>query len=360
MSTHSVPPNPSDHLATFRTRGVAVPVTTPRLAGTRVRQSARGGIEFIVPNPSGARGVYIVPLSGIASICPPTVHDTLLFRLLSGLQAVNPATVRRASLKIAQDGHAGRSAALAAERLADADRAQRQRTHAMLLAALADPAARGVARDRQADAALDRIAPALGRTPSQLAAGLRVLADAFAPIGFPGNDAEARIPGLIRRLQQTCTELTGWIDRTPANDVGGLGRAVAVPMQMGWETGEIVVQHTRTALDDPLALLRRWAADPPSVLAFAARCDWLLDGWDQLCLVWLSAETDSARRAALLELPQLVPVLPREAAGLPDLKIPAEATWQACRVISREDGWRSGAAAHALIERNEVLRARGL
>ncbi|HEX2940121.1 MAG TPA: hypothetical protein VHO91_03675, partial [Rhodopila sp.] len=194
-------------------------VTTPRLAGTRVRQSARGGIEFIVPNPSGARGVYIVPLSGIASICPPTVHDALLFRLLSDLKAVTPATVRRASQKIALDGFAGQAATLAAQRLAEADRAQRQRTRALLLAALADPETRGAIHGQEADAVLDRIAPTLGRTPSQLSTGLHVLAEAFAPIGFPGSDAGARLPALIRRLQQTSADLADWLERDPRNDV---------------------------------------------------------------------------------------------------------------------------------------------
>ena len=47
--------------ATFLERGVAVPFTTPMLAGTRARPSERGGTELLVPNPSGGTGVYILP-----------------------------------------------------------------------------------------------------------------------------------------------------------------------------------------------------------------------------------------------------------------------------------------------------------
>jgi hypothetical protein len=76
--------------------------------------------------------------------------------------------------------------------------------------------------------------------------------------------------------------------------------------------------------------------------------------------MWLAAEDDPARRAALLELPQVIPVLPLECLAWTDIRILRAATEPPCRVISREDGWRSGAAAYGLIERNEKLRARSL
>jgi hypothetical protein len=53
----------------------------------------------------------------------------------------------------------------------------------------------------------------------------------------------------------------------------------------------------------------------------------------------------------------LVPVLPAEAGHWTDLPPPPEMQRQPCRVTSREDAWRSGGAAFALIERNEILRA---
>jgi hypothetical protein len=108
---------------------------------------------------------------------------------------------------------------------------------------------------------------------------------------------------------------------------------------------------------DPIGLLKRWFRDSDSVVTTASRADWVLDGWEWVCLLWLAAQTGAARRRALLEMAQLIPVLPGEAANWADLPPPQEALRQPCRVTSREDGWRSGGAAFALIERNEMLRA---
>src|ERR1700712_5461419 len=48
------------HPTTFLERGVAVPFTTPMLAGTRARPAEKQGLELVIPNPSGGRGVYIM------------------------------------------------------------------------------------------------------------------------------------------------------------------------------------------------------------------------------------------------------------------------------------------------------------
>jgi hypothetical protein len=358
----------SGHLATFRTRGVAVPVTTPQLMGTRVRESDRCGIEFIVPNASDAGSIYVVQAGGIRAICQPTVHDALLIHRLSRLDAVTPPTVRHTAVQIAREGYAGRAAAEAAEARIATDHAQQRRMYQRLLARLIEAVAPGTLPgnpdaailEQHADAALGRIAPLLGCPPTRLAAGLHALATAFAPTGFARHDEGARIPQLVWRIRDTCAALTDWIEQDANHDVGGLGQTVAVPMRLAWEAGDMAAGHVHAILRNPLDLLRHWIADASDILAFAARADWLLDGWDQACLLWLLAETDSARRIALLELPRLVPVLPQEAANWLDLPIPAEATEQACWVVSREEGWRSGAAAHAMIERNENMRARSL
>ena len=54
-------PIPSHQSATFGERGVSVPFTTPALAGARVRRDARHGLALLVPNPSGGRGIYVLP-----------------------------------------------------------------------------------------------------------------------------------------------------------------------------------------------------------------------------------------------------------------------------------------------------------
>ncbi|MBU6498939.1 MAG: hypothetical protein KGQ40_10460, partial [Rhodospirillales bacterium] len=51
--------------STFLERGVAVPFTTPQLAGARARPGTRVPLELVVPNPSGGRGHYILPWDGL-------------------------------------------------------------------------------------------------------------------------------------------------------------------------------------------------------------------------------------------------------------------------------------------------------
>ncbi len=43
----------SDQPATFAERGVVLPLTSPALAGARMRGTAGGSCEFLLPNPSG-------------------------------------------------------------------------------------------------------------------------------------------------------------------------------------------------------------------------------------------------------------------------------------------------------------------
>ena len=88
----------------------------------------------------------------------------------------------------------------------------------------------------------------------------------------------------------------------------------------------------------------------------ASRCDWVLDGWERVCLLWAIASSDAARRAALLEMATLMPTLPREAQEWTDVTIPVQAMEENCRVTSGHDAWRGGSAAFRWTERNEQLR----
>ena len=364
MTGAVLPPTEFHHPATFASRGVAVPFTTPLLAGARVRPSQRTGIELVLPNPSGSDGIYILHWPGVRALCRPTVHDTVLFRLLSSVPAINPEQVREAALDAALAGHAGQDAATAAETAIAHGRQQHLLAHVLLLTALlaqldpdAPPPEQPADIERRASAALYRIAPALGRTVAQLAASLAAIGALVAPMGIAAGDRDARIPRLLTRLRDTLTDLAGWLAADPDNDIGGLGRAIAIAMRRACDTGEAVLAAARSALTDPLALLKRWIADPAGVQATAMRCAWLLDGWERVALLWLSANPQVSRRVALLEMAPLIPVLPREVTAWTDISIHADMMRQACRVTSREDGWRTGGSAFALIERNEKLLA---
>ena len=179
----------------------------------------------------------------------------------------------------------------------------------------------------------------------------------FAPVGFTATNRDARIPRLLIRLKQAQTGMARWLEADPGNDIGGLGQSVAVAMQQACESGAAALQRTRSGPMDTPALLKRSDQGSGSISARAARCDWLLDGWERVSLLWLAAGSSASQRAALLEMAPLVPVLPREVMEWTDTPVAPEAMQQACRVTSHEDAWRTGGSAFALIERNERLLA---
>lgn len=104
MADLNLPLIPTYFPATFLERGVAVPFTMPALAGARVRLANPEGVEFILPNPSGGRGCYIVHWSGVRQLCRPTVHDTLLQERIISTPVLNPGTIRLAARHLAAQG----------------------------------------------------------------------------------------------------------------------------------------------------------------------------------------------------------------------------------------------------------------
>src|SRR4051794_34879392 len=110
------------HPATFQDRGAAVAFTTPMLAGSRVRDNPRRGKELVIHNPSGRRGVYVLPLPGVRDQYRPTVHDVVLLQRIGELRTIDPATIRKAALGVAREGFAGPEARMAAEAVTEADR----------------------------------------------------------------------------------------------------------------------------------------------------------------------------------------------------------------------------------------------
>ncbi|HEY1412326.1 MAG TPA: hypothetical protein VGF36_09300 [Rhodopila sp.] len=371
MQTTPFPPAEFNYTDTFQNRGAAVPFTTPRLAGTRVRHSRRPEIELITPNPSGGRGIYVVPWAGVRELCNPTLHDRTLIHRLADLPTIDPASVRDAAMEVAMEGYAGRNAAAAARASRDQDNAHRALAHFRLLAGLIEQVEptgrkptmlgqRSEAFDQLAGAALRRLAPSLGYSADYLTDGLATMGDLFAPVGVDRDDQTARIPRLIARLGDAYASVVAWLAAHPESDISGLGETVTASMKVANDGSQALLACLRAMLADPLALLKRWIGDPDDAEASASHCDWLLDGWECVCLLWTTATSTTSRRAALLEMGQILPVLPREVAAWLAIPIPPAAIDSSCRVTSRHDAWRSGAAAFALIQRNEALRAMSL
>jgi len=111
--------------------------------------------------------------------------------------------------------------------------------------------------------------------------------------------------------------------------------------------------EVRHATADMVGLLRSWSTRPAAVTRLAERPEWLLDGWEQICLIWNYAQDDAARYAALVEVVEYVPIMPKEV---------SDWSGDTSDLVLRRPGileseWRNGATMYDLIARNEHLRA---
>jgi hypothetical protein len=369
VSEKSLPPVRPYHPTTFLERGVAVPFTTPLLAGTRARPAEKNGLELVIPNPSGGRGVYIMAWTSISSLCSPTLHDRQLNERIATLSSVTPHAIRRVGREVAAEGLAGEEAMNAARNAAEHDKGDRLVANYILLMALVKqvnfapaPHEVGGAPDpmemqRRARLAVNRVAPGLGRSTDWVAAALEAIADVMANIGLTAGSAASRVPRLVNLLQQCSTEVTDWSSAQHSDDQASYAEMIRSVAAFTLALAEVTLTQARALTNDVVGLLRSWSADPGPVVRLVGRPEWLLDGWEQICLLWIFAKDDAARRAALVEMVQLVPVLPREAREWSDLVLEAETSMRLRRLIPLNEDWRTGATVFDLIARNEHIRA---
>jgi hypothetical protein len=364
-----LPPIQPYHPTTFLERGVLVPFTTPLLSGTRARPGDKHGMELAVPNPSGGRGVYILPWAGIEALCTPTLHDKQLSKRIAGLSAVTPAKIRRIARDVAAEGLAGEEAMEAARNARDGERGDRLLINYLLLMALVEqvnliPAAAGA---REEDDALDaearaqmtvaRVAWRMGRSPAWVASALEALTDVFANIGVGPNAAASRVPRLVELLQWTRTDVAEWSRTQPEGDQAAYAQMIRSVADVTLSLADKTLGRARSLINDMVGLLRSWAVEPEPIQWLAARPEWLLDGWEQICLIWGFASDDAMRRVALAEMAQLVPVLPREVKEWSDIGPEVDISARLRRMVRLNEDWRTGATVFDLIARNEHLRS---
>jgi len=355
--------------ATFLERGVAVPFTTPLLAGTRARPGAKGGLELVIPNPAGGRGVYIMGWSGIAALCAPTMHDRQLNEKIATLKNVTPWIIRRIARELCAEGLAGEEAMDAAQAAEEDDKGDRLVANYLLLLALIRQV-HELPVDLNADVTTDHadilsraqltvsaIAPRLGRSTDWVAAALESIGDAMAGVGINVTSTTSRMSRMVELLRRSSMEIRAWSSSQPSEDQAGYAEMICGVADFTLTLAESSLAQARRLTDDVVSLLRSWAKDPQPTLELAARAEWLLDGWEQICMLWRFALDDSGRRAALVEMAQLIPVLPREVRDWSNMFREADSSLRLRRLIPLNEDWRTGATVYGQIARNEKLRA---
>lgn len=369
MTANNLPLLHSYKPASFLERGVAVPFTTPQLAGARVRPAERTGTEFVVPNPSGGRGVYVLHWGGVRQLCRPTVHDTLLHQRIARLPVMDPRGVRLTVRGLAAEGMAGREAAASAAAAAEADRQEHILLNFLLLVTLMEQIEPSGPRigaatertpdlDRRARRVVGGFAASINRGMEQVSTDLEALSGLYISIGLDPAGAPPRLPRLAARLGAAAQTLQAWAGSQPDDSFAPLAISIAKSAHVTAACAARTVQSTRALAHDMPGLLRGWSLTPDEIRDQASRPAWVLDGWERICLLWETADHPSKQRAVLLEIAQLVPLLPREVSGWGDQEqSELENLESAFRGTRLNDQWRNGAASFSLVARNEQIQS---
>jgi hypothetical protein len=346
------------HPATFQERGVAVPFTTPALTGARVRSAARG-VELIVPHPAGVRGVYIMTCSEVGNFCAATLHDLRLAERLAGLSSASPQEMRRVARSVAADGVAGRAARQAAASVVEAERTERLMANIALLQMLVQQQTGGgcpmTELDLRAKAAILRLSPGLGRAPETITNDIEALAGLLAPIGLGATVERARQVRLLHAMAELAEDLRQ-IGCTAVTQAGLGAGLILSAVEATLAVARHCTDAARGLAGDMAGLLAAWAHNADAVRAELARPDWLLDGWEQICLVWHLSK-DSNRRGCLSEMALMVPVIPPEAEDWLGAAIEDGDRQRLRKLVNGFEDWRTGSLVFDLIARNEQVRA---
>ena len=360
--------SPAFHPSTFLERGASVPFTTPMLAGARVRPADRLGLEVIVPNPAGGRGDYIVPWTGLRSLCRPTVHDAMLTDRIAALHSVSPANIRRAAWDIAAEGLAGRAAGAAASSAQASEESGQVVTNFHLLLRLvqqAEPAGGADVPPAQVSPAqlelrarrtIASLAPKLRQDKDTIASTLEELAALYNPIGLGARATRARLPhalAMLKMLRREMSELPQDGDETLDEMIQMVIRTADTTVILATET----MREARETAANVVKLLINWQVDPKTIGHQLARPDWLMDGWERICRLWSMAGSDPDRRDALGEIVPLLPIIPKEAGEWVGFHLEFERAPRPQRLVCRHEDWRTGCCVQDTVARNEALLA---
>lgn len=371
MSESTLPPLQPYFPTTFLERGVTMPFTTPRLFGARGRPSRDAGLELILPNPSGGRGVYVLNWGKLSGYCRPTVHDRHLITNVAALTTITPRTIRRTATEIAAAGMAGEDAMTVALHGIEAERDEMIVGNYMLLTTLVDqlgptsPTAASSAKgtgqnvEQRAQHAVAQIAARMEKSPAWVASSLESLSDILRPIGIRAQTSPTQVRRTLDLLRTVRAEISEWGLKNADTPLGNYAGMIGAVADLTVSLTSTMVEQVNVMTDETIKLLQTWSDDPDSVIRVAAQPEWMLDGWEQICLLWRQARHNAAERAALAEIVALVPVLPREVIDWAGLGRDGDALNQLRRYVPLNEDWRTGATVFELISRNEQLRAAG-
>jgi hypothetical protein len=338
------------------------------LIGARARLTEFNQIELVAPHPGGVRGAYVFNWSAVNQFCQLSLHDMALTERVSALQMVTPATIREVAREVAVSGLAGRVVADAAVQAALHDQQAEMITNFNLLMALMrqieqpmpgqlppehDEPTRMRRRTHRAIAAF---APQLGLKPDRVSSMLEELAVMFTRIGIgdvsSSATSNAHLPRLVRELRRFRRDLAAW-GALSEGSLADAARSIAAEAESTLQMVEPMIARCHERSRDVVQLLRDNIAAPAKLAADVARPDWVLDGWELICLRWRACDPDQ-REDVIEELAAMLPPIPDEAESF-GFRAERELVYRGRRKVLAGRDWRSGLAVFDAIERSEAV-----
>jgi hypothetical protein len=338
------------------------------LLNARIRAAASGrGLEMVVANPSGGRGVLILPWSSMLDICSPTLFDRHLWESLAKSEDISPVGIRHEAQRLAALGLAGRQAALAAKDALHREQTSQRLMRSMLLESLIvatetpnESAGRshkgdGPAFMKRAERAVGRAAAIAGLPLADFASDLEELAIALSGAAPEIEGEDARLRQMMADLHRMADEITDWVgDQQQEATHAMAANFVVASARQTVECAEVALALTDVLISDVGLLIPKWKAAKDRIIERARGPDWVLDGWKTPMALWQGA-SPIQRRTYIWEIALIAPILPREAkAWLGEVSDWRDMPRRITQVVRDKSDWRNGSTMD-LVARNENL-----
>jgi hypothetical protein len=290
-----------------------------------------------------------------------------LHQRVSRLQVMSPAGVRATARQLAAEGLAGKDATLAAAASAAQERKEQVLVNFLMLITLMEqmePAGLRISADTEHTPEIDHraqrivahVGPAIGRTSAQIAEDLEALSALFVPIGLRAEAPPARLPRLMARLTATADGLAAWAERFADDSRASLASSLGRSALLTRTAADTAHSAALDLTDNMMGLLQIFAGNTTEVIKQTSRPEWILDGWERFCLLWETSTNISTQSAALLEMAQLVPMLPKQGTTFGQERLELEKLEPTLRNAQINASWRGSGALQGLIGRNEKLQ----
>jgi hypothetical protein len=184
---------------------------------------------------------------------------------------------------------------------------------------------------------------------------VEALAGLLTPLGLGAAASVARCTRLAEAIEALAEDMRGYqaADVTQASLGAWL---IASAAETTAAAARQVMQDARAGAADIQALLASWGKDQAGATALLGRTEWLLDGWQQICMIWQLADGTS-RRAAITEMALMVPVIPRETEAWTGAMLDESERARLRKRVHGFEDWRTGSQVVQLVARNERIRA---